>query len=74
MGFEGLLVTALILGVLSSISVLNALIEGRRPKVAIFAVMVAGLLTFLAYGKSGDGLQMADIPDAFVAIVAGFVD
>jgi hypothetical protein len=74
MGFEGLLVTALILGVLSAISVANALIEGRQPKVAMFAILVAGLLAFLAYEKSGDGLQLADIPDAFVVVVAGFVD
>ncbi|NOX73293.1 MAG: hypothetical protein GXP03_06630 [Alphaproteobacteria bacterium] len=74
MGFEGLLVSALILGLLSTVSVTSALIEGRRPKVALFAVLVAALLTNMAIGKSGDGLQITDIPDAFVVVIAGFVD
>jgi threonine/homoserine/homoserine lactone efflux protein len=74
MGFDGLLVSALILGLLSIVSVTSALIEGRRPKVALFAALVAGLLGFMALGKSGDGLQITDIPDAFVVVVAGFVD
>ncbi len=74
MSFEVLLVCGSVLGVLSVISVLSALIEGRRPRVAAFAVLVSGLLIWQAVGKSDDGVTLVDIPNAFVTVAAGLLN
>ena len=74
MNSETLLVTALVLGMLSLVSVLGAWIEGRRPRVAIFAMLVTGILFAVSVRKSDDGFQLHDIPDALVIVIAGFIN
>jgi len=74
MSFELLLVMGSILAVLSGVAVLTALIEGRRPRIAAIMVMISGGLLMLAIMKAEDGLQWADVPDAFVTVVASILN
>jgi len=72
--FESLLVASILLGILSLVSTLNALIEGRRPRIALFALFVTVALFVFAVNNSGDGLQPADIPYAFVQVIAALLN
>ncbi len=71
--YETLLVTGSVLAVLSMVAVLNAMIEGRRSRVARFSVLVAIGILVLAYLRSEDGIGWRDIPNAFVTVIAGFL-
>ncbi|MFT4716561.1 MAG: hypothetical protein ACI8YI_002746 [Paracoccaceae bacterium] len=74
MNAESLLVAAIVLGALSSLSASSALIEGRRPRVALFALAVTAIMFAVSVFKSEDGFQLHDIPDAFVTVVAGYMN
>lgn len=74
MSFEILLVTGSILAVLSTVAVLTALIEKRRPRVAAVVVVISGALLVFAATMAGDNFQLSDIPNAFVKVVAMIVN
>ncbi len=69
MTFEVALVSGSVLAVLSVISILNAWIEGRRPRRAFVVVTIAGGLLVWAAVLAPDGLQLSDIPRAFITVV-----
>lgn len=73
MSFEILLVSGFVLGVLSIVAVLNALIEGHRPRVAAISVVVSGALLIAAVNKAEEPLEIRDIPRAFVHVVGKMI-
>lgn len=70
MSFDILLVVGCVLGALSIVSVMSALVDGRRPRVAAFVVVVSGALILGAAYVAPDGLQPSDVPNSFVNIAA----
>ena len=74
MGFDILLVVGSILAVLSTVAVLTALIEKRRPRVAAIVVVISGGILLLAATQAQDGFQFSDIPNAFVKVIAMIVN
>jgi len=70
MSFDILLVTGSILAVLSLVSILNALIEKRRPRVASVVVVISGGMLVVAAGRARDGFQFSDIPNAYINVIA----
>ncbi len=74
MGFEVLLVTGGVLAGLSGISLLHALIEGRRPLVAALVVMIASGILVMALLKADAPLTWRDVPDAFVTVIAAILN
>ena len=70
MEFEIILVTGLVLAALSVVALMNALIEGKRPRVAAFSTVVSvGILAWAAQ-IADEEFRIADIPEAFVIVVA----
>jgi hypothetical protein len=74
MTFEIALVSGTILAVLSAVSILNAWIEGRRPKIASAVVVIAGGLLLWAGVLAPDGLQLSDIPRAYITVLGGLLN
>lgn len=74
MTFEVALVTGCVLAVLSVVSALSAIIEGRRPRVASIVVVISGGLILGAATIAPDGLQFSDVPQAFVSIIASVLN
>jgi len=74
MGFETPLAIGLVLLVLSGISLAGALIERRPPRVAALVVVMAGGLILWAVLAAGRPLVWEDIPLAFVAAIAGWLN
>jgi hypothetical protein len=55
-------------------SILGAIADGRVPRAAAIAVMVAGGLIALAINENPDGYAINDIPDVFVNVVARYIN
>lgn len=74
MTFEILLVSGCVLGVLSVVAVLTALVDGRRPRVAALVAVMSGGLVVWSTQVSPHALQFSDIPEAFVTVVAAVLN
>ncbi len=74
MSFEIALVAGSVLAVLSVVSVLTAMIEGRKPRVASIVVVIAGSLLLWAAAIAPDGLQMSDIPRAYYKVIGSVLN
>lgn len=74
MTFEILLVSGCILAMLSIVSIVSALIDGHTPRVAAVVAVTSGGLILAAAAMAEDGLQFADVPNAFAVIVAAFLN
>ena len=59
---------------LSVVSILNALLEGRVPRVASLVVVISGGLILAAAATAEDGLQLVDIPNAFFTLIAAILE
>ncbi|AGI65998.1 hypothetical protein OAN307_c02310 [Octadecabacter antarcticus 307] len=68
-----MMVVGLVIGGLSIPSMLGALTDGRVPRAAAIAVMIAGGLIVLAIRESPGGYAIGDIPDVFVDVVARYI-
>lgn len=73
MNFDSLLGLGIMLFALSFVSLMSALIDGRRPYVAGIVVLCAVGMIGQAYRISPDGIQFTDIPNAYVNIAATFL-
>jgi len=69
-----LLVVGLVLGALSLPSMISAFTDGRSPRMAAVLVVAATILIFLAIDGRPGGYAWADIPDAFVRVIARVVN
>lgn len=71
---EILLASGCILTILSFVSIVSTRIEGRKPRVAAISVVAGAGLILAASYVSDDGLQVRDVPYAFVSIVAALLN
>ncbi|WP_375279980.1 hypothetical protein [Pseudooctadecabacter sp.] len=69
-----MLVIGLVVGAFSIPSIMGSLSDGRVPRAASIAVMIAGGLIVLAIRDNPGGYSIADIPDVFVSVVGRFVN
>ncbi|AGI73660.1 hypothetical protein OA238_c37110 [Octadecabacter arcticus 238] len=69
-----LIVIGLVVGGFSIPSILGAIADGRVPRAAAIAVMVAGGLIALAINENPDGYAINDIPDVFVNVVERYIN
>lgn len=70
MDFDLLLVVGVALLVLAGPSFLNAYSENRPPRTAILLALVGGgMLGYAAYTNPA-GIELQDIPDAFLRVMA----
>ncbi|MBU2994205.1 hypothetical protein Q4555_07490 [Octadecabacter sp. 1_MG-2023] len=69
-----MLVIGLVVGGFSIPSIMGALADGRVPRAAAIAVMIAGGLIVLAIRDNPGGYQLADIPDIFVSVVGRYIN
>jgi hypothetical protein len=67
------LVIGLIIGAFSVPSILGAFSQGRVPRTAAIMVMISGGLIALAIHEKPGGYEIADIPQAFVNVVARYM-
>jgi hypothetical protein len=69
-----LIVIGLVVGGFSIPSILGAIADGRVPRAAAIAVMVAGGLIVLAINENPGGYTINDMPDVFVNVVARYIN
>lgn len=69
-----MLVVGLVVGVFSIPSIMGALADGRVPRAAAIAIMIAGGLIALAVRDNPGGYEIADIPNVFVSVVGRFMN
>lgn len=69
-----MLVIGLVVGGFSIPSIMGALADGRVPRAAAIAIMVAGGLIVLAVRDKPSGYAINDIPDVFVSVVARYIN
>lgn len=73
MDYDLILVLGIVIGVLTIPAILSAVLDGSAPRVAtIAAVISGGMIVFAVYNAPG-GYAVADLPDVFTKVVAGFV-
>lgn len=69
-----MLVVGLVVGGFSIPSIMGALADGRVPRAAAIAIMVAGGLIVLAIREQSGGYALADIPNVFVKVVGRYIN
>ncbi len=69
-----MLVIGLVVGAFSIPSIMGSLSDGRVPRAAAIAVMVAGGLIVLAIRDNPGGYALEDIPDVFVSVIGRYVN
>lgn len=68
-----MLVIGLVVGGFSIPSIMGALADGRVPRAASIAVMIAGGLIVIALRENPGGYSFSDIPDVFVDVVGRYI-
>ena len=68
-----MLVIGLVVGGFSIPSIMGALADGRVPRAASIAVMIAGGLIVIALRENPGGYALGDIPDVFVNVVGRYI-
>jgi hypothetical protein len=69
-----MLVIGLVVGGFSIPSIMGAFADGRVPRAAAIAIMVAGGLVALAVNEKPSGYAINDIPDVFVNVVGRYIN
>ncbi|MCW1952329.1 MAG: hypothetical protein KIH44_013295 [Octadecabacter sp.] len=69
-----MLVIGLVVGGFSIPSIMGALADGRVPRAAAIAIMIAGGLVVLAVRDKPGGYEINDIPDVFVSVVGRYIN
>ncbi|WP_114965762.1 hypothetical protein [Alkalilacustris brevis] len=64
------LVAGILLALLGFPSLLSAFSESRAPRLAMILFMAGGILIVLAVTGRPGGYAMADIPEAFLRVIA----
>jgi hypothetical protein len=67
------LVLGVILGALSIPSILSALSDKRAPRASAITILIAGGLILYAGQNMPGGLQLDQLPDKFVSVVARYM-
>ena len=67
-------VVGLVVGGFSIPSIMGALADGRVPRAASIAILVAGGLIVLAIRQNPGGYDISDIPDVFVSVVGRYIN
>jgi len=65
-----MLVSGIVISGFAIPSILGAWAEKRAPRVAAIAILVGGTLVLLALSQKPGGYSPAEIPEAFVRVVA----
>ncbi len=68
------LVIGLVIAVFSIPSVISAFSDGRAPRVAAFALIAGGALAAWAVTQKPGGYTVNDVPQAFVKVVARYIN
>lgn len=74
MNTDQIFVAGLVVGALAILSFLSALTNGRRPYVAVVALVVGAGMVALAVLKSPGVYSIATIPDAVYRVIATMAD
>lgn len=69
-----MLVIGLVIGGFSIPSVMGAIADGRVPRVATIAIVIAGVLIVIAVQGKPGGYALNDIPDVFVGVVGRYLN
>lgn len=67
------LVLGTVLLVLSIPSAVGAYSDGRPPRVAAFAILVATILIVLAASEAPGRFRLTNIPDAFIRLIGAWL-
>jgi hypothetical protein len=68
-----LLVIGLVLGVLAVPSMISAFSDGRAPRAASVAVLLAGVLVVLALNNKTGGYTISEIVQAFYNVIGRYI-
>lgn len=68
------LVTGLLIGAFSVVSIIGAFTDGRTPRAAAVMILIATGLIVMAVSNKPGGYTWADVPHAFVRVVAKLVN
>lgn len=68
-----MLVIGIVVGAFSIPSIMGSVADGRVPRVAAIAIMIAGGLLVTAIRENPGGYTLEQIPDVFVSVVARFI-
>lgn len=66
-------IIGIILAVFSVPSIMSSIIEGHAPRVAVFTIILGGVLILWAISDKPGGYRFQDIPDAFVRVVGKYL-
>lgn len=69
-----MLVVGLVVGVFSIPSIMGAFADGRVPRAAAIAILVAGGLVVLAIDGKPGGYTLDAVPDVFVSVVSRYIN
>jgi hypothetical protein len=67
------LVVGLVVGVFAIPAMVSSYSEGRAPRVAAFAAIVAGGLVIWALTAKPGGYRFEEIPEVIVGVIGGFL-
>jgi hypothetical protein len=54
-------------------TILGAMTEHRSPRISTVLILIGGGLILLAFSQRAGGYALAEIPEAFVRVVAYFI-
>ena len=69
-----MLVVGLVVGGFTIPSVMGALLDGRVPRAAAVAAVIAGWLIAFAVKEKPGGYALQEIPDVFVQVVGRYIN
>ena len=69
-----MLMIGLVVGGFSIPSIMGAIADGRVPRVASIAIVIAGVLIVMAVQGKPGGYALNDIPDVFVSVVGRYTN
>jgi hypothetical protein len=67
------LVLGIIIGGFSIPSILSAISDSRAPRASMLTILIAGGLILYAIQTKPGGLELAQVPDVFVEVVARYL-
>ena len=67
------LVLGIIIGGFSIQSILSAISDSRAPRASMLTILIAGGLILYAIQTKPGGLELAQVPDVFVEVVARYL-
>lgn len=68
------LVLGIIIAGFSLPSIISALSDGRSPRASILTILISGGLVIYALQTKPGGYTLGQVPEAFINVIAGFVN